>query len=183
MKMKIKLFTLSTLTVGLLAILTTVGAQAVRFADGRVAFNRPPNLVEATTRDISSIGNGRFHFVVEVPPDAGEPLGAVVITPRDGANRIAFNLNASQAMLSPAYAQGSDVPLASVGGAMDDANSILMVFDEPVQPGETVTVTLRTVHNPLGGVYQFDVTGYPAGDNGIGQFLGVGRIQIYDPSN
>ena len=175
--------TLSALTLGFLATLTTVSAQAVRLADGRIAFNHPPRLVEATTLDHSSVGNGRYHFVIEVPMDAGEPLGAVVITPLDRANRIAFNLGASEAELAPAYARGPMVPLASVGGAADNSDGLLVAFDDPIQPGETVTVTLRTVQNPRGGVYQFEVTGYPAGDNGVGQYLGIGRIQIYDPSN
>jgi len=183
MKTKINSLIVSTLTVSLLTTVAAVSAQAVRLSDGRIAFDSPPDLVKATTLDQSSVGNGRFHFVITVPEDAGEPLGAVVITPLDRANRIAFNLDASEAHLASAYAGGALVPLASVGGAMDDENSMLVVFDEPVQPGETVTVTLNTVQNPRGGVYQFDVTGYPAGDNPVGQFLGVGRIHIYDPSN
>ncbi|MGB3138815.1 MAG: DUF2808 domain-containing protein [Nodosilinea sp.] len=44
----------------------------------------------------------------------------------------------------------------------------------------TVTVTLQTPRNPWGGVYLFGVTGYPAGDSGVGQPLGYGRIHIYD---
>jgi hypothetical protein len=183
MNFKAKSFTVSALTLGFLATVTAVSVQAVRFSDGRVAFNRPPSLVEATTLDHSSVGDGRFHFVIEVPADAGEPLGAVVITPLDRAERIAFNLDGSEAQLSSAYAQGPMVPLASVGGAADGSGDMLVVFDEPVQPGETVTVTLNTVQNPRAGVYQFEVTGYPAGDNGVGQYLGVGRISIFDPSN
>jgi len=182
MKMSIKPFVISALTAGFLTTLAATSGQAVRLADGRIAFDHPPNLVEATTLDQFSVGSGQYHFVIEVPANAGEPLGTVAITPRDRATRIAFNLDASEAELAPAYAQGPMVPLASVGGTAGN-DDVLVVFDQPVQPGETVTVTLKTVRNPRGGVYLFDVTGYPAGADGVGQFLGVGRIHIYDASN
>jgi hypothetical protein len=183
MKFKNRPLIIGALGLGLLSTVTIASAKAVTLSDGRAAFNRPPNLVEVTTLDHSSVGSGRYHFVIEVPSDAGEPLGAVVITPLDRANRIAFNLDASEAELAPAYARGPMVPLASVGGTADNSGELLVAFKDPVQPGETVTVTLNTVHNPWGGVYQFEVTGYPAGENGVGQYLGIGRIQIYDPSN
>lgn len=183
MNTRFKYFTISALMFGLVTTLTAVSSQAVQLQDGRIAFEQPPSLLKATTLDQSSVGQGRYHFVIEVPSDAGEPLGAVVITPRDHARQIAFNLDASEAELAPAYAQGPMVPLANVGGTAADSNEVLVAFEEPVQPGETVTVTLETVQNPRGGVYLFDVTGYPAGDNGVGQLLGIGRIHIYDPSN
>lgn len=168
------------LALGLLGTATVSTVEAARFADGRVIFDRPPTLVEATTFDQGAGLSGRYHFVVEVPADAGEPLEAIAITPRDGAERINFNLNASTAQQGTAYANGPALPLASVGGVPENPHDILVVFEEPVQPGETVTVTLQTPHNPRGGVYLFGVTGYPAGANGVGQFLDYGRIQIYD---
>ncbi|TVP64188.1 MAG: DUF2808 domain-containing protein [Leptolyngbya sp. LCM1.Bin17] len=42
--------------------------------------------------------------------------------------------------------------LVSVGGVPENPHDVLLVFDQPVQPGETVTVTLRTAYNPWGGV-------------------------------
>jgi hypothetical protein len=183
MKLSLKPLTISTLAVGMLSTLAISSAQAVRLANGTTMFEQPPNLVEATTLDQSSVGNGRFHFVIAFPPNAGEPLEAVVITPRNFTNQIAFNLESSEAELATAYARGPMVPLSSVGGDTDNPNDVVVVFADPVQPGQIVTVRLTTKHNPPGGVYLFDVTGYPAGPQGVGQFLGVGRIQIYDPSN
>jgi hypothetical protein len=58
------------------------------------------------------------------------------------------------------------------------------VFDQPVMPGNTVTVMIPTSANPsFGGVYEFGVTAYPEGDNPLGQFLGLRRINLYGNSN
>ncbi len=170
----------SALALGFLGTATAASVEAARLADGRVVFDRPPTLVEATTFDQQASFSGRYHFVIAVSEDAGEPLEAIAIAPRDGAQRINFTLNASTAHRGTAYASGPELALASVGGMSADPNAILVVFEEPVQPGDTVTVTLYTPHNPWGGVYLFGVTGYPAGAEGAGQYLGLGRIQIYD---
>jgi hypothetical protein len=168
------------LTLGILGTVFVSTVEAARLSDGRVVFDRPPTLVEATTLDQEAGFRSQYHFVVEVPADAGEPLEAIAIAPRDDAQQIHFKLDASTAQQGAAYGRGPSVSLASVGGMPEDPNAILVVFDQPVQPGETVTVTLQTAYNPSGGVYLFGVTGYPAGDNGVGQFLGYGRINIYD---
>ncbi len=170
----------SALALGLLGSAAVGSAEAARLADGRVMFDRPPTLVEATTFDQEAGFSGSYHFVISVPVDAGEPLEAIAIQPVDGAQSIKFKLSATTAHQGEAYASGPNLPLASVGGVPENPGDILVVFERPVQPGETATVTLETARNPWGGVYLFGVTGYPAGDNGVGQILGHGRIQIYD---
>lgn len=175
-----KNFLLSAVMLGAVSWAGSMTAKAVELADGRVAFNHPPDLVEATTRHHFAGGGSAYHFVIEVPDDAGESLGAVVLTPRDHARSIAFNVGGSSAHLEGAYANGPRVELSSVGGAPENPDELLVVFDDPIAPGETVTVTLRPIYNPRGGVYLFGVTAYPDGDNGVGQFLGYGRINIYE---
>lgn len=172
----------SALALGFLGTATAGSGEAARFADGRVLFDRPPMLVEATTVDQQASLSGRYHFVIAVPEDAGEPLEAIAIAPRDAAQRINFRFEASSAHRGAAYASAPELALASVGGLGESPSTILVVFEEPVQPGETITVTLQTPRNPWGGVYLFGVTGYPAGAEGVGQYLGLGRIQIYDNS-
>ncbi|MBE9140480.1 DUF2808 domain-containing protein [Nodosilinea sp. LEGE 07088] len=173
---------ISALAVGILGSTAAGAVEAAQLADGRVIFDRPPTLVEATTYDQLAGFGGRYHFVIEVPDDAGEPLEAITIMPLDGARNIVFKLDSTTAQQGVAYANGPEIPLSSVGGVPENSDNILVVFDQPVQPGETATVTLQTAYNPWGGVYIFGVTGYPAGDGGVGQILGHGRIQIYDNS-
>ncbi|WP_017296884.1 DUF2808 domain-containing protein [Nodosilinea nodulosa] len=180
MKATSQILSACALALGLLGTATSGSVEAARLSDGRVLFDRPPTLVEATTFDQQAGFSSRYHFVVQVPEDAGEPLEAIAITPRDSAQRIQFKHDGVTAQQGTAYAHGPVLPLASVGGAAANPEDILIVFDQPVQPGETVTVTLPTARNPWGGVYLFGVTAYPSGGNGVGQFLGYGRINIYD---
>lgn len=183
MKYHWKALGVTALAVGTFGVIATVSAKAANLADGRTLFDHPPDLVEATTLDNQAGLESSYHFVIEMPADAGEALEAVVIEPLDHANDFHFNHGATGAQLSTAYAQGPAVELSSVGGAPDNPDEVLIVFADPVQPGETVTVTLENHHNPRGGVYLFGVTAYPEGENGVGQFLGYGRIQIYDADN
>lgn len=171
------------LALGFLSVATTTSVSAARLSNGRIAFDRPPVLVEALTLTPGADLSGQFHFTVSVPADAGEALGAVVITPRDHAQSIRFDLAASSATQGKVFARGPELGLSNVGGRSESANDLLIMFDEPVQPGETVTVTLHSNRNPQGGVYLFGVTAYPTEENSMGQFLGYGRIHIYDQSN
>lgn len=69
---------------------------------------------------------------------------------------------------------------ASTGGQPARPGEVTLVFDQPVQPGSTVTVALAVQQNPSwGGVYEFGVTVYPVGKHGLGQFLGYRRINFY----
>lgn len=155
-------------------------AFAVQFPDGTVAFDRPPELVEAVTRTITPGLEGDYHFTIAVPSNAGEPLEAVVISPRNHIGDISFMLDESQASLGNAFASGANLNLANVGGAPDNPDDVLVVFDEPVMPGNTVTITLTGRNPSYGGTYQFGVTAYPAGDNTIGNFIGYGRFGFFD---
>ncbi|WP_138499726.1 DUF2808 domain-containing protein [Nostoc sp. PA-18-2419] len=146
-------------------------------------FNHPPQLIRAaapqTARDTSST----YEFTLTVPKDAGQPLKAVKIAQAKNLETIKFDINKSKAFASERFAAGPEIRLASIGG--NDQPSTLgeaiVVFDQPVQPGSTVTVALAAQKNPsLDGVYLFGVTAYPVGDNGLGQFLGYGRINFYN---
>jgi Protein of unknown function (DUF2808) len=73
-----------------------------------------------------------------------------------------------------------DLKLASIGGDDVVPGEVVVNFDPPVRPGTTVRVSVRSLENPIsGGTYLFGITAFPAGEMGYGQFLGYGRIQIY----
>ena len=73
---------------------------------------------------------------------------------------------------------GASIPLDSVGGE-SLAGETTVVFDAPIEPGNTVTISVKPKRNPSrGGVYLFGVTAYPTGDNSQGMYLGSGRIYI-----
>lgn len=173
----------NTLSIGALAILSAaalnVSARADDFDIAEVSFDHSPHLVEVTTVDQTPFQKGLYHFVIHIPDHASEGLKTIIITPQDHAAQIDFDLNATTAHQGRAYAHGDRLNLVSLGGDNENPEEIWVVFDEPVAPGETVTITLETHSDPADGVYLFGVTAYPDGDDSTGQFLGYGRIQIY----
>jgi len=80
---------------------------------------------------------------------------------------------------SQAIANGAIVPISAIGGATDD--SLTIAFEQPIQPGSAVTISLLVDRNPgLGGIYLFGVTAYPVGDSTNGLFLGYGRVTLFN---
>ncbi len=170
--------TLSFLLPGLLLVSP---ALAIRLSNGQTAFNNSPRLIRSATSFSTSNTPGTYQFTISVPKDAGEPLEAVSIAQQPNVETIAFDVTQDRAFKGNSFAGGPALHLASIGGTeLSKYKKQTVVFDPPVAPGSTVTVEIVTKANPkLGGVYLFGVTAYPAGENGIGQFLGYGRLHFY----
>ncbi len=153
-------------------------AQAVQLADGTVYFNHPPRLLEARTTEkgIRTFG-AKYYFTLSLPADAGEPLQRVTIAQRQAADNIRFSLDKTQA-----FADQDRESEVSLGEVVDDkeTQAVSVVFNPPVQPGQSVTIRLRPRRNPdVPGVYLFGVTAFPPGEKTHGQFLGFGRLHFY----
>lgn len=155
---------------------------ALRLSNGQTVFDRSPRLIRTATSYNGPIAPATYHFTLSVPEDAGKPLEAVKIQQRENIDTLVFDQQRQRAFLGDSFAGGAPVSLASIGGEQpSNPGEATVVFDPPVSPGSTVTVALRSKRNPRhGGVYLFGVTAYPAGENGIGQFLGYGRVNLYD---
>lgn len=159
----------------------TPSAQAVQLADRTVYFNHPPRLLEATTTEKGvRVFGAKYYFTLSVPADAGEPLQRVTIAQREAVDQVRFSLDKTQAFADRDREQG--LSLGEVT-ADQDAQTVSVVFNPPVQPGKTVTIRLRPRRNPdIGGVYLFGVTAFPQGKKAHGQFLGFGRLHFYNSS-
>lgn len=146
-------------------------------------FDRPPRLIRtATSVTQTEVSGATYHFTLKVPQDAGESLKSVTIAQYKNPDTVVFQEGKNRAFAGDSFAGGPQVPLASVGGPQPSGTSEeMVVFDSPVTPGSTVTVTLKPKRNPdRAGVYLFGVTAYPAGESSPGQFLGYGRLHFYD---
>lgn len=183
-----KLMRTTTLFGATLALVTSFGgvalqsSQAVQLADGTVSFEKSPRLLGATTTHNQIYAWGAtYYFTLELPENAGEPLRQVTINQRQGFDNIRFKLTDSRAFEGTPRNKGERLTLAEVTQNAE-TKAISVTFDPPVMPGKTVTVGLRPVRNPwVGGVYLFGVTAFPAGEKPYGLYLGVGRLQFYEP--
>ena len=149
--------------------------------EGQTFFSHPPRLVRTVTSENGSDTPSTYEFTLTLPKDAGQPLKAVTIAQAPNLETVRFDSRNSQAFLGNRVAAGHEISLARVGNEQStNAGEATVVFAQPVQPGRTVTLALAVHRNPnLGGVYEFGVTAYPEGENGLGQFLGYGRINFY----
>lgn len=156
-------------------------AQAVQLSDGKVYFTHPPRLVKAvTTDDTIRVWGATYYFTLDLPDDAGEPLGQVSIKQHQGSDYVYYDLAESVAFEGNSYRKGG--PLLPLGSASQDpeTHTVVVTFDPPVPPGRTITIGISPIHNPdYSGVYLFGVTAFPAGPQPYGQFLGFGRIHFY----
>jgi hypothetical protein len=170
-----------TLAFGLLlpANIAPSPAEAIELGGGRTFFDSAPRLIRTATTNSSANAPGTYHFTIAHPEDAGVPLKAVTISRPRGLEQLEFDVSDSRAFQGDSFAGGPSIPLASIGGA-EDADEVMIVFDEPVQPGSVVTVALSAEANPsFGGVYSFGVTVFPVGENSPGLYLGSRDIRFY----
>jgi hypothetical protein len=163
------------------AIATSAG-RAIQLADGTIHFVRPPSLeYAATTRRLVFVRGATYYFTLNLPENAGEPLGRVVINQRDGASnarQIEFEAEDSFAFVGTRRDRGAEVNISTANYDSDN-QSVSLTFDPPVPPGTMVTIGLRPERNPqMDGAYLFGVTAFPAGESAQGQFLGYRRIDF-----
>jgi hypothetical protein len=170
-------------TLGLIAgLLINFSPVALAFQspDGRVTFDKSPRLLDAfTTFDNVWVWGAKYYFIINLPEDIGEPLKTVVIQQRQGLETIRFRLERTIAFEGQPRRKGENITIESVISD-PETDSITIVFDQAVLPGRNVTIGLEPARNPYySGIYLFGVTAFPLGEEPLGLYLGVGRLQFY----
>lgn len=172
----------STFTLGIIVFipLNSSSVSAYELSNGQTVFLKSPHLIRAAATNISVGAASNYQFTIEVPKNAGASLKAVTIVQKNSPERIKFDVSESKAFIGDSLAGGPKLDLASMGGEQPaEENSVTIAFDRPVEPGTTVTISLRALHNPqFGGVYQFGVTAYPVGENRQGLYLGSASLHF-----
>lgn len=154
-------------------------AVAVRFADGTVQFAGVPRLGKVSATDNQTWAwSATYLFTLQIPDDASEPLGRVMVRQEEGVDVVEFNLKRTYA-----YLNGDRRQTTAVEAVRASPDTLDLTFNPPIPPGSTLTIGLRPYTNPrTGGVYLFGITTTPAGDKVRSQFIGYGRLQFYERS-
>ena len=152
--------------------------QAFELANGKRVFEGAPRLTRTANSFSSRSSPGAtYQFTIEVPEHAGEALKAVQITQQESADTVVFKNDEHRAAEGENIA-GAAIPLLAIGGESEPGETTV-VFDTPIEPGNTVTVAVKPQRNPsTGGYYLFGVTVYPTGNNSPGMYIGSGRVYI-----
>lgn len=168
---------LTTVTLGVVASGTNNPSEAVQSASGATSFGVPFNLGGSRTSQASVRFRGAtYYFTFDLPKTAAQPLYRVKIR-QQGGELVEFN---SQRTI--AYLNRQPKEKCGLGEVKVDSNNqeVDMVFNPPVQPGQTVTVGIGPFENPsVAGVYQFGVTAFPQGDQPQQQFVGYGPLRFF----
>jgi hypothetical protein len=152
--------------------------QAREITNGQKTFIRLPRLISSAAifpQQNSSIS--RYQFTIEVPENAGEALKAIKITQKKNLETVVFNQNKTRAVEGNNI-KGREISLATMGEESQPGETTV-VFNKPIEPGNTVTISVKPKQNPfVGGVYLFGITAYPTGNNSVETYLGSVRINI-----
>lgn len=165
----------------LISLFIVASTSAIELKDGRTYFERPPRLLGvATSQNGTYIWNATYYFTVAIPEDAGEALQKLEIELAASPGRPIFDASKLEAFEGKRRKPGDKIPVKDV--TIDARTQVISVtFDPPVKPGKTITVRVYPVRNPAaGGTYLYGVTAFPDGAQPASQFLGFGRIRIYD---
>jgi hypothetical protein len=151
--------------------------QAREITNGQKAFIRLPRLISsAATFPHQNSPITRYQFTIEVPKNAGEALKAIKITQKKNLETVVFNQNKTRAAEGNNM-KGREIPLAAKEELQP--GEITIFFNTPIEPGNTVTISVKPKQNPfVGGVYLFGITAYPTGENSRETYLGSVRINI-----
>lgn len=144
----------------------------------KVTFDRPPQLVgtSTTNRDARSLG-ATYFFTIDIPQDAAQPLQKVEFIMKQGVQYPRFKATSVKAFEGTKRSKGEALPI-NIVVSDPSVRTLTVTFDQPVAPGQTITMAVRPVRNPSVGTYMFEVRGTPAGSTAEGQYLGIGRLDF-----
>jgi hypothetical protein len=168
-------------TIALLSSFFIVASTPAIEINGKTYFEKPPRLLSvSTSQNGTYIWGATYYFTVKVPDNAGVPLQKLEIELQASPGRPIFTASQLEAFEGNRKKPGDKISVKDV--SINAQTQIISVtFDPPVKPDKTVTLRIYPVRNPnTGGTYLYGVTAFPAGEQPSSQFLGFGRIRIYD---
>ncbi|MBD0268389.1 MAG: DUF2808 domain-containing protein [Cyanobacteria bacterium Co-bin8] len=156
-------------------------AAAVELAQQPTSFVQQPRLIESsTTRNLVSQLNATYYVTLDLPAGADAGLQTVQIRLTEGRDPIfRFRPDDTQVFEGTRYDRGTEIPVGVVTQDRDE-NTLTVQLDPAVLPGRTVTLALRPERNPrFEGIYLFEVTAFPAGEQVQPRFTGYARLHFY----
>lgn len=150
-------------------------SPATPSTNSNISFRRPLRINNIRVFNDSELRRSEYHFVIDFPADAVEPLEKLTFEQIEGAGYPRYRDSGSYAFDS---AERTPLPLSRLENNRDE-RTITVEFDPPVEPGRQVTVALKA-RNPRSGIYVYQFTAFPVGAT-EGQYAGVDRFSISEP--
>lgn len=169
-------------SIGAIAFLTIISQAPKAVADLPLTenyFGQPPQLLDVYTTNNTEDRPADYRFRFEIPATAEQPIAQMIFTQVEGFGYPRFSESRTSAVVNLGERAEAPLPLVDVDDDRGD-KTLILTFDPPVEPGQRITVVLRARHNPGAGTYLYDITALPPGAAGLGQRLGIGRLQFYE---
>lgn len=117
----------------------------------------------------------RYHVTLTLPSTSAIPLAAVRIEQSGNLEQpLTFDLDKTQAFNGSSAHLGEEIALQAV--TQPEASQIQVTFARPVQPGETITITLKPERLPSSSqTYQFAISALSATQ---AEFLGYQQLSV-----
>lgn len=146
-----------------------------------LAFVGIPRLTDSATTQSQIKIRSTYYFTIDIPENAGLPLKHIQFTQTNGSEFIGEDIYRASGFEGTRKNRGSEISVSLVE-KNEDNRTIEVNLDQPILPGKTITIALRTYGNPrISGVYQLRVTGFPLGENVRDANLGLARFHFYPP--
>jgi hypothetical protein len=178
---QLRRLSLSSLALFLLGTSLEAPVKAVQVRDGTRYFNRVPVLVSNQAYERVFNASSRYTFVISLPADAGESLGRIDIDLGDFGSD--YSIDTGRTTVHDLEGRRIAVKQTTVLPPHSPSENPVVSIElaEPLQPGKIAVIHLRIALTPrIGGVQMLGVTAFPAGEKVHGQFLGFGRVNLWD---
>lgn len=157
---------------------------AVQLGDGSTVFTSPPRLVSfVTTENQAGRKHATYYVTVNLLTEAEEPLETLKVALIEGRfTRLDYHTDNIEVFEGDRGDRQANYPV-ELADYDEDTQTLTIQLAQPVEPGRMLTFALKPVRNPTQeGVYLFEITAAPAGQQPTFQRVGTGRLNIYrDP--
>lgn len=147
-------------------------------SDRPTLFSRPLRLISLRVSTRWQYRRADYLFTIDIPTEAAQPLQQVTFSQIEGADYPRYSPQRTYAYENSDRNQ----PLNITTTDSLAERTVTVEFDPPVEPGRLVTIALSS-RNPSDGTYLYDIAGSPPRTIGLGQRIGIGRLQIYQNSD
>ena len=152
--------------------------SAIELENRPTLFSYPLDVTDVRVPNNYQYRRTDYRFTIDIPEAAEKPLQRVTFSQVEGADYPRFSERRSRAYESGNRDQALDV---SVNDDWDN-RTVTVIFDPPVPPGRQITVALNA-SNPRDGVYIYEVAAAPPNTEGLGQRIGIERLNFYQGSD
>jgi hypothetical protein len=160
--------------------LSSLIAQSAIYAqinEGQSFFERSPRITRSATsfRNPGVLAN--YSVTINLPKDAKQSLKSVAIAQQPNLEKIVFYSDKTTAYLGEKKSD-REIPIKVETAKAGEA---VILLEKSLEPGQTITISLKARNPYYGGIYQFGVTAFPVGNQTQGIYIGLMRLHFSQP--